>query len=144
MWKTRKKPLWATCEWPYVTVLWKGRLGDYERAMICNKLLCLLRAIRIYHIIQYSWHGITRIGGVMASVLASSAVDRGFEPRSSQSKDYKIGICCFFAKHAALKRKSKDWLARNQDNVSECGDMSISALLFQWASTIKIQLSVLT
>jgi len=67
----------------------------------------------------------------MASVLASSAVDRGFEPRSSQSKDYKIGICCFFAKPAALKRKSKDWLARNQDNVSECGDMSISGLLFQ-------------
>ena len=28
-----------------------------------------------------------RIGGVMASVLASSAVDRGFEPRSGQTKD---------------------------------------------------------
>jgi len=26
----------------------------------------------------------------------------GFEPRSSQSKDYKIGICCFSAKHTAL------------------------------------------
>ena len=34
------------------------------------------------------------------------------------TKDYIIGICCFFAKHAALRRKSKDWLARNQDNVS--------------------------
>ena len=33
--------------------------------------------------------------------------------------DYKIGIYCFFAKHTALNRKSKDWLARNQDNVSE-------------------------
>ena len=30
-----------------------------------------------------------RIGGVMISVLASSAVDRGFEPRSGQTKDYK-------------------------------------------------------
>ena len=49
----------------------------------------------------------------MVSVLASSAVDRGFEPRSGQTKDYKIGICCFSAKHAALMRKSKDWLARN-------------------------------
>ena len=29
----------------------------------------------------------------------------------------KIDICCFSAKHAALRRKSKDWLARNQ-NVS--------------------------
>jgi hypothetical protein len=35
------------------------------------------------------------------------------------SKDYKIGICCFSAKHAALRRKNKDWLAWNQDNVSK-------------------------
>ena len=67
----------------------------------------------------------------MVSVLASSVVDRGFKPRSGQTKDYKIGICCFSAKHAALRRKSKDWLARNQDNVSEWGDMSIHGLLFQ-------------
>ena len=60
-----------------------------------------------------------RIGVVKVGVLASNAVDRGFEPRSGQIKDYKIGICCFSAKHAALRRKSKDWLARNQDNVSE-------------------------
>jgi hypothetical protein len=33
--------------------------------------------------------------------------------------------------------KEKDWLARNQDNVSEWGDMSIHKLLFQWASTMK-------
>jgi hypothetical protein len=67
----------------------------------------------------------------MVSVLASSAVDRGFETWSGQTKDYKIGICCLSAKHAALRRKSKDWLARNQDNVSEWGDMSIHGLLFQ-------------
>ena len=30
--------------------------------------------------------------GVMFSVLASIAVDRGYEPRPRQSKDYKIGI----------------------------------------------------
>ena len=73
----------------------------------------------------------------MVSVLTSSAVDRG------QTKDYKIGICCFSAKHVALRRKSKDWLARNQDNVSEWGGMSIRGLLFQRANTIKIQLIVL-
>ena len=67
----------------------------------------------------------------MVSVLASSAVNCGLEPWSGQTKDYKIGICCFSAKHAALKRKSKDWLARNQDNVSEWDDMSICRLLFQ-------------
>jgi hypothetical protein len=44
---------------------------------------------------------------------------------------YRIGICCFSAKHTAFRRKSKDWLARNQDNVSEWGDMSIHGLLFQ-------------
>jgi len=70
-------------------------------------------------------------------------VDRGFDPRSGQTKDYKIGINCFSAKQAALRRKSKDWLAQNQDNVSEWGNMSVCGLLFQWASTIKIQLSVL-
>jgi hypothetical protein len=47
---------------------------------------------------------------IMVSVLASSAVDREFEPRSGQTKDYNIVICCFSAKHAALRRKSKDWL----------------------------------
>ena len=67
----------------------------------------------------------------MVSVLASSAVDRGFEPRSGQTKDYKIGICCFSARYAALRRKSKDWLDRNQNNVSEWSDMSIRGLLFQ-------------
>ena len=54
---------------------------------------------------------VKRIGGVMVSVLASSPVDRGFYPRSGQTKDYKIGICCFSAEHAVLRRKSKDWLA---------------------------------
>ena len=83
------------------------------------------------------------ISGVMIIVLASNAVDRGFEPRSSQTKDYKIGICCFSAKYAALRRTSRDWLARNHNNVSEWSDMYTRGLLFQWTSTIKMQLSVL-
>ena len=58
------------------------------------------------------------------SVLASSAVDREFEPQSGLTKDYKIGICCFSAKHAALRRKNKNWFARNQNNMSEWSDMS--------------------
>ena len=37
----------------------------------------------------------------MVSVLASSVVDRGFESRLGQTKNYKIGICCFSVKHAA-------------------------------------------
>ena len=54
--------------------------------------------------------------------------------RASISSNYKIGICCFSANHTALRRKSKDWFARNQDNVSECDNMSIHGLLFQWAN----------
>jgi hypothetical protein len=79
----------------------------------------------------------------LVSVLASSAVDRGFESQSGQTNDYEIGICCFSAKHTVLRRKNKDWLARNQNNLSEWCEMSINKLLFQWASTTKIQLSVL-
>ena len=40
---------------------------------------------------------------------------------SGQTKDYKIGICYFSDKHATLRRKSKDWLARNRYNVSQMG-----------------------
>ena len=60
-----------------------------------------------------------------------SAIDRGFESRSGQIKDYDIGICCFSSKHAVLRRKSKDWLARNQDMCPSGDDMSIRGLLFQ-------------
>jgi hypothetical protein len=62
----------------------------------------------------------------MVSVLASSALNR-----SGQTKHIKIDICCFSAKHAAIRRKRKDWLARNQDNMFEWSDMSTSGLLFQ-------------
>ena len=64
----------------------------------------------------------------MISILASSAVDRKFEPWSVQTKDFKIGICCFSAKHAALRRKR---LSRIQNNVFEWNDMSTHGLLFQ-------------
>ena len=69
--------------------------------------------------------------GGMVSVFTSSAVDHGFVYRSGHTKDYEIGICCFSAKPTASKRKSKDWLAWKQDNVSEWGYMSIRGLLCQ-------------
>ena len=67
----------------------------------------------------------------MVTVLASSAVDRGFDPQSDQTKDFKIGMCCLSAKYAALNRKSKDWLAQNQNDVFERSDMFTRGLLFQ-------------
>ena len=71
------------------------------------------------------------ISGVMVNVLASSTVDRGFELQSGQTKDYKISICCFSYKHAALRRKSKDLWDRNENNVSGRSDMSTRGHLFQ-------------
>jgi hypothetical protein len=50
---------------------------------------------------------VNRIGGVMVSVLASSVVDHGFEPRSGQTKDYKIGICCFSANQTLEKTEGE-------------------------------------
>jgi hypothetical protein len=73
----------------------------------------------------------------------SSNKNHGFEPTSGQTKDYKIGIYNFSAKHAALRSKSKDWLAQKQNNVSEWSDVSTRRLLFQWANTLTIQISVL-
>ena len=78
-----------------------------------------------------------RIGDAMVSVFASSSVDRGLEYRCGQTKDNTIDICCFSAKHIALRRKSKEWLARNQDNVFESG------MLFQCTSTMQVQLNAL-
>jgi len=82
---------------------------------------------------NFYYHVVTnRISGVMVSMLASSLVYQGFVPQSGQTKDYEIGMCCFSAiKHAALRTKSKEWLARNQDYVSNWGDMSIDRLLFK-------------
>ena len=49
----------------------------------------------------------------------------GSSPDRVKKKDYKIGICGFSAKRAALRRYSKYWLARDQVDLSEWGDMSI-------------------
>ena len=67
------------------------------------------------------------------------------------------GICSFSAKHTALRRKTKDWLTRNQSewssmsslgsvksgaaclpvDRSEWSSMSSRGLLFQWTTTTK-------
>jgi hypothetical protein len=114
-------------------IYWKSR-HSHLLAMVSNYIKFYFKPNKIpYTVCQ---------GVVMFSMLASSAVACWFERRSGQTKHFKIAICCFSAKHAALRRKNKDWLARDRDNVSECIAMSTCWLLFQWANTIKIQLSV--
>ena len=83
------------------------------------------------------------IGAVMVIMVILSVVDGQFEPRSVQSKDYTIGIYCLSAKHTVLWSNSQDLLAWNQEDISQWSNMSTSGLLFQGASTIKIQLSML-
>ena len=75
-------------------------------------------------------HQFNYIGGVIVGLqqvwyIVGSSLDQG---KLSFHK-YKIGICCFSAKHAALKNKSKVWLAQNNDNVSEWSNMSTQRLL---------------
>jgi len=50
-----------------------------------------------------------RIGGVIVSVLASSAVDCWFETRSGQTKDYKIVTSMQITQHLGVKSKT-GWL----------------------------------
>ena len=71
----------------------------------------------------------------MVSVLVSSAVDREFESRSSQPKAIKlVCICCFSSQHTALKRKSTDWLPRNQNNMSEWAHAWVNSRKFSESS----------
>ena len=62
--------------------------------------------------------------------MVTVLVDREFESRSGQSKDYKTGMRCFSATHATLRSKSKDWVSQTQNNVSQGSDMSTRGLLF--------------
>jgi hypothetical protein len=43
-------------------------------------------------------------------------------------KDYNIDKCCFCAKHAVQRSKSKDWLAWNRNDLLEWGDITICRL----------------
>ena len=74
---------------------------------------------------------VCRISGVTISVLVWRAVDIGFQVDVGSYQRIKIDICCFSAKDATLRNKSRDWLVRNLDNVSEWSDMFTDRLLFQ-------------
>jgi hypothetical protein len=57
--------------------------------------------------------------GVNVSMLVLSVVDCGhIKP------NYKIYICCFLAKQAELRSKSKVWLSWHHDNVSKKSDIT--------------------
>ena len=60
---------------------------------------------------------------------------------SGETRYYEIGICFFSTNYSALRSKRKRLVG--WDNVSEWNDMSIHGLLFQYASTMEIQKSML-
>lgn len=63
----------------------------------------------------------------MVNVLTSGVVGHGFEHRSGQTRDYEI----VFATSNPTKRaelRSKIWLVRTKDNVSEWGTFSTRGL----------------
>ena len=43
------------------------------------------------------------IGGILVLMFTSNVADIGFQSGSCQTKNYKIGICCFSAKHIVLR-----------------------------------------
>ena len=75
-------------------------MGDFHNSLL----------LHLHILYQYFSCILNHIDGVMVTVLALSAVYRGFELQSGQTKDYEIGISCFSVKHAALRRKRKHWL----------------------------------
>jgi len=93
--------------------------------------MSLYRIVNYHCNISISLIYVNHIGYVMISVLVLSTVDRGDVPWSYKTKDDNIGMCCFSSKHPALRSESKDWLARNLDNLSEVSNISTGGLLFQ-------------
>ena len=71
-------------------------------------------------------------------VCSPRVLNRGKEPDRVKPRTY-----CFSAKQAALRSTCKDWLARNQNNVSEWMDVSTLGLLFHWDRSINIHIRVL-
>ena len=69
--------------------------------------------------------------GVMVGMFPLSVVDRRFESRSGQTKNYEIVFCLFFAKRVSVISKNNDSLAKNQYiYISEWTHKSTDGLLF--------------
>jgi len=77
----------------------------------------------------------------VCNLIDGVMVNRGFEPRSGQTNDYKIDICCcIFAKYGALRSKRRAKTGCHGIRIM-CLEWS-DRLLFQWAPTIKIKIQL--
>ena len=94
-------------------IWWRYQIHFFQKIVEINKNYRVFKTVVIEQGMPHTMYD--HIVGVMVSMLASSAVDRGFQARSNKTKKYQIGICCFSAKHTSLRKKSKDWLVWNQN-----------------------------
>jgi hypothetical protein len=95
--EVKNNSLQATHGMVCVMISFENLTVTISDVMLCaSDIYCILLLLLFLHLFLLFCH-LNRIGGVMVSVLFLSVVDRGFEPRSGQTKDYKIGICCFSA-----------------------------------------------
>ena len=58
------------------------------------------------------------LGGLVVTCLSRVQEVMGSIPRPGQTKDLKIGICCFSTKHVASGSKNNDLSDRSRNNVS--------------------------
>jgi hypothetical protein len=72
-----------------------------------------------------------RMGDVMVNVFASNVIEYGLKSKTSQTKNYDIVITAF-----PLSMHLQDFLARNQDNVSDGNIMFTCVLFLQCAIAI--------
>ena len=134
------KSHWGSADPRYLFSL--SNIKEDQTDCLTSSHCCKPTYFKVFTIYPYI-ECINRIGVVMICMFTSSMVDRDLESRSCQTNDYKIGICCFSAKHSSCRSKSNYWFARNHEFMSEWSDLSIHRFLFQWTSTMKIKLSVL-
>ena len=58
----------------------------------------------------YTIDTLNPFGDVFFSVFDAGAKDHGVNSRSDQTNIYKMGICYFSSKHAALRNIRKGWM----------------------------------
>ena len=99
----------------FLCVFWRiVKVGKVDDAQ-CNCIVTLSIVIYVDNICIY-WETDQKcspktLSSVIVSVLASSAVDRGLESRSGQTKEYQLVFVAYNAKHAELRRKSKECIS---------------------------------
>ena len=86
------------CTGSAMTTAIKCSLLGSAYTLLTDKECCILHTRGISFVFSLTLQVEINSGGVLVSMMASSVIDRGFEPQSVQTKDSKIGSSCFFAK----------------------------------------------